>query len=90
MKLTDGKRTVEITIRRWNGSGYDPDWSMDYFCAGSLPYNEEKDAYIVDDVQYCIDMANSTDPEGACGGVEDEDGNCVADENMCVDVEELA
>lgn len=25
MKLTDGKKTVEIKIQRWNGSGYDPD-----------------------------------------------------------------
>lgn len=89
MKLTDGKRTVEITIRRWNGSGYDPDWSQDYFCAGSLTYDEAKDAYVVDDVQYCIDMANSTDPEGACYGGEDEGGNYVADEAMCVDVEDL-
>ena len=89
MKLTDGKRTVEITIHRWNGSGYDPDWSQDYFGAGVLHYNEEKDAYCVDDVQYCIDMANGTDPEGACYGGEDEEGNYIADEEMCVDVEEL-
>ena len=27
MKITDGKKTVEIKIQRWNGSGYDPDWN---------------------------------------------------------------
>lgn len=41
MKITDGKKTVEIRIQRWNGSGYDPDWSTDYFDAGTLPYNED-------------------------------------------------
>lgn len=50
MKLTDGKKTVEIKIQRWNGSGYDPDWSADYFNAGSLPYDEETDTYTVEDV----------------------------------------
>lgn len=59
MKITDGKKTVEIRIQKWNGSGYDPDWSNDYFTAGSLPYDEETDTYAVDDVDYCIDMAKS-------------------------------
>lgn len=25
MKISDGKKTVEIEIKRWNGSGYDPE-----------------------------------------------------------------
>ena len=37
MKITDGKKTVEIRIQRWNGSGYDPDWSNDYFPPGRYP-----------------------------------------------------
>ena len=88
MKLTDGKRTVEITIRRWNGSGWDPDWSVDYFNGSALPYDLETDTYTVPDVQYCIDMANSTEEEGArC--CHDWDGNPYPDEDMCVEVVEL-
>lgn len=88
MKLTDGKKTVEIKIQRWNGSGYDPDWSADYFAAGSLPYNDETDTYTVEDVDYCIEMANSASEDGACGKY-DEDGNIVRDEDMFVFVDEL-
>lgn len=87
MKITDGKKTVEIEIKRWNGSGYDPDWSEDYFCAGSLPYDEKTDIYRVDDVDYCIAMAESTDDEGACFRY-NEDGDIVPDEDMMVFVTE--
>ena len=65
MKITDGNRTVEINIMTWNGTGYGPDWAEEYFNAGALPYDEEKDAYTVQDVQYCIDMAEGTGEEGA-------------------------
>ena len=89
MKITDGKKTVEIKIQRWNGSGYDPDWSCDYFTAGSLPYDEETDTYTVEDVDYCIEMANnSTCEDGACIKY-DEDRVLVPDEDMFVFVDEL-
>lgn len=88
MKLTDGKKTVEIRIQHWNGSSYDPDWSADYFNAGSLPYDEDADASIVEDVDYCIEMANSADEDGACG-MYNEDGDIVRNEDMFVFVEEL-
>ena len=69
MKITDGKKTVKVEIREWNGSGYNPDWSHDYFGAGSLPYDEENDCYIVDDVDYCIDFASDKNsPESAVFG----------------------
>lgn len=59
MKMTDGKKTIHITMCEWqNGSGCSPDWSKDFFSAGSLPYDDEKDAYVVEDVDYCIDQAN--------------------------------
>ena len=87
MKITDGRKTVEIEIKRWNGSGYDPDWSADYFCAGSLPHDEEADTYRVDDVDYCIFMAESADEEGACCRY-NEDGEIVTDEDMMVFVTE--
>ena len=89
MKITDGKKTVEIKIQRWNGSGYDPDWSTDYFGAGKLPYNEETDTYTVDDVDYCIDMANAADEDGACCTYDAESGEFVRDDDMCVFVTEL-
>lgn len=89
MKITDGKKTVEIRIQRWNGSGYDPDWSNDYFTAGALPYNEDTDTYTVDNVDYCIDAANSADEEGACCTYDAESGELVRDEDMCVFVTEL-
>lgn len=89
MKITDGKKTVEIKIQRWNGSGYDPDWSNDYFTAGALPYNEDTDTYTVDNVDYCIDAANSADEDGACCTYDAEAGEFVRDEDMCVFVTEL-
>lgn len=78
MKFTDGKRTVEITIRRWNGSSYGPDWSGEYF-SDADNYDRGTDTYTVPDVDYCIEMARSTDEEGACFG----------DPDMCVFVDEL-
>lgn len=59
MKMTDGKKTVEITMKVWNdfNTGYSPDWSYDFFNAGILPYDEDEDFFIVDDVDYCIDAA---------------------------------
>lgn len=77
MKITDGKKTVEIRIQYWTGSGYGPDCSKGYFGAGTLPYNEETDTYTVDNVDHCIDMANAA----SCGFVRDYD--------MCVFVTEL-
>lgn len=58
MKLSDGKKTIDIKLQIWNGTGYGPDISNDFFEAGCLPYNEENDTYTVDDVDYCIDYAN--------------------------------
>lgn len=62
MKMTDGNRTIEITMKTWNGTGYTPDFSNDFFVAGSLSrvwvdrLNEE--VFFVEDVSYCIDCAN--------------------------------
>lgn len=56
-RLTDGNKTVEITMCVWNGSGYDPDWSDDFFSVGDLEYDEEKETHIVKDVDYCIEQA---------------------------------
>lgn len=57
MKLYDGKKMVNIEMNNWTGNGYTPDWSIDFFEAGSLEYNEDMDAYMVEDVDYCIEQA---------------------------------
>ena len=76
MKMTDGKKAVEITMKVWNdfNTGYSPDWSNDFFNAGILPYDEDEDFFIVDDVDYCIEQAEEWEAE---------------DENNAVFVEEL-
>lgn len=78
MKITDGKKTVEIRMMVWEGSGYSPDWSADFFDAGGLPYDDEKDVYTVDDVDYCIEQAMEWKEtnEGFMGEIKTED-NCV-------------
>ena len=86
MKITDGKKTVEIKIQRWNGNGYDPDWSEDYFDAGSLPYDEESGAYTVPDVDYCSDMAMSENPDEGARYITGADGDPELDESILVDV----
>lgn len=74
MKLTDGKRTIEIRMQVWEeGSGYGPDWSNDFFVAGVLPHDENF-FYQVNDVDYCIDQAKEWEEE---------------DENNAVFVEEI-
>ena len=57
MRFTDGKRTVEIRMSFQNGNEYTLDFSTDFFEAGSLKYDKEKDAYFVKDVDYCIAYA---------------------------------
>lgn len=56
-KLTDGKRTVGITMNIWTGSGYTSDWSNDFFDVGCIEYDDKAEAYRVKDVEYCIEQA---------------------------------
>ena len=78
MKITDGKKTVEIKMMIWEGAGYSSDWSNDFFNAGSLPYDDEKDTYIVKDVDYCIDQANDwQDSKGDFSGDVPNENNTV-------------
>lgn len=71
MKMTDGKKTVEITMKVWNdfNTGYSPDWSNDFFNAGILPYDEDEDFFIVDDVDYCIEQAEEWEAEDESNAV---------------------
>ena len=75
-KLTDGIRTVGITMNEWTGRNYTIDWSADFFNVGSLTRNDEDDTYKVDDVLYCIgqalDWANGTGDYYDCDVDEEE------------------
>ncbi len=57
IRLTDGKKTILIEMRVWKDGNYSPDWSHDFFEVGLLPYNEEQESYIVEDIEYCIEQA---------------------------------
>lgn len=54
---TDGKKTVEIIMRSWEGGQWSPSWEEDFYDNGCLEYDEERDAYSVPDVDYMIDQA---------------------------------
>lgn len=65
-RLIDKNKAVEISIREWDeeNSQYGPDWAADFFEVGGLKTVEGPElAYIVDDVDYCIEYANG----GRCG-----------------------
>ena len=57
MKLYDRKKMINIEMNNWTGNGYTPDWSIDFFEAGGLQYDELMDVYMVEDVDYCIEQA---------------------------------
>lgn len=86
MKITDGTKTAEVVIHRWNGIGYEPDWAEDYF--DSATYNRETGFYEVDDVDYCIDTALYDEEIGARMSY-DENGDLVFDNDIIVDWEYL-
>lgn len=56
-RLYDGKKIAEITMCIWDGNGWTPDWSNDFYDIGLMEYDEDHDAYKVDDVDYCIEQA---------------------------------
>ena len=85
MKIYDGKKLVEIKMMTWK-QAYTPDWSIDFFDAGSLEYDEKLDAYRVKDVDYCIDQANDW-ADGVGDFSEDHDLVEVLQGNRCVDVD---
>lgn len=72
--LTDGVKIAAISLCPWTESGYGPDWSKDYFGTGCLPCIEVIDVYVVQDVDYCIEMARSSD---------EEDGGCASEDMYC-------
>lgn len=47
MKITDGNKTIIITMQNWDGHNLTPDFSNDFFDGVT----------VVKDVDYCIEMA---------------------------------
>ena len=57
VKLFDNSHILEISMALFDGSNLSQDWSGDFFGVGNLEYNEELDAYKVNDIDYCIKQA---------------------------------
>lgn len=59
INLYDSTMIAYISMKTFDNttSTISPDFSADFFDVGSLPYDEELDAYRVDDVTYCIECA---------------------------------
>lgn len=81
MKMTDGRKTIEIQIKKWDGTQYGACFAADFF---EVPYNSELDAYVVDDVDYCINYAINN-----ARLVTNDNGDDVIDENIEVFVNDL-
>ena len=84
-RLTDGKKTVEITMTNWDGNGWTPDWSNDFFVTGTLPYNDDSNTYVVPDVDYCVEQA--MDWKANIGDYLDYDADPEEVDNRTVDVD---
>ena len=57
MRLTDGKKTIEIELKKWDGCGWYPDYARDFFAEVCLRFDDETNTHIVEDVDYCIKAA---------------------------------
>lgn len=62
--IDNNGKIAEITLIN---NGYE--WQDEFFNVGSLSYNEDSDAYEVEDVDYLIDQAN--DYISGCGDFSD-------------------
>lgn len=57
MRLTDGKKIVDVQIRLWCLFGSLPDASKEFFECLKLEYDQEKGAYVVEDLDCLINSA---------------------------------
>ena len=65
IRLIDNNKAVEISIREWEeeNTQYGPDWAAEFFDVSGLKTVEDDGfeygpAYVVDDVDYCVEQAN--------------------------------
>lgn len=54
-KFTDGKQYVDLYMGYWQNDHYTPDFSNDFFDVGLLKMDDDG-FYIVEDIEYCIEM----------------------------------
>ncbi|MBQ6621933.1 MAG: helix-turn-helix domain-containing protein [Mogibacterium sp.] len=69
MRLTDGKRTIEITMREWDGVNWGQDIAGEFFAGAELIDNDPYTALA--DIDYAID--NAKDWESHAGDYDDDD-----------------
>lgn len=82
--LTDEKKTFGISMKIWDGDHYSPDMAAEFFEVGSLPC-DEYGAYIVPDVEYCIDYARDwQDGHGDFAGDTDTENRLVIADEMTI------
>ena len=62
-RLTDGKMILIIEMLEWESNTYKVDWSADFFEVGTLEYDEESEAYVVTDTEYCYEQAEEWSKE---------------------------
>lgn len=88
MKLTDGKKTVEIKMYYYDGKSgsLGADWSGEILYDGRMEIDEEAEAYVVDDVDYCVDYAEDWEN---CRGDFYEDSEDSEELDRILDVEYL-
>ena len=57
-RFTDYNTILELEMRFFDDktSRWSPDWSADFYDVGNLEYDEDLDAYIVDDNQYLVEV----------------------------------
>lgn len=91
-RLTDGKKTIEINMQYWNEteSRYTIDWSADFFEIGGLKKDEEKEAYTVKDVDYCLEQANDwKNYQGDFYDPDAQEEEKAAGKTRCVNISEI-
>ncbi len=71
MRITDGKKTIEISMKEWEGNYWSYDLSDDFFDTAER-ISGDPVVGLVADVDYCIDYAN--DWAERKGDFEDEEG----------------
>lgn len=62
IRLTDGYATVTVEMKTWDERNqcYTPDRAGEFFDVGGLPIDCFRHAYLVKDVNYCLDQARDS------------------------------
>lgn len=56
IRLTDGKFIIQVEMIEFQNGVEFPDYSADFLMWGLLIYDEDNEAYVVRDLDYCIDQ----------------------------------